>query len=78
MKSSLQKLGMTVRLRRRELGLSQQELAALAGEMDRSYLSEIENGSKNVPFTVFLRLAAALELTPAEFIRRMDLPSGGV
>jgi len=73
MKGSLQKLGVTVRLRRHELGLSQQELAALAGEMDRSYLSEIENGRKNVSFTAFLRLAAALELTLTEFIRRMDL-----
>jgi len=73
MKDSLQKLGVAVRLRRHELGLSQQELAAKAGEMDRSYLSEIENGQKNLSFTVFLRLAEALELTPAELMRRINL-----
>lgn len=73
MKDSLQKLGVVVRLRRHELGLSQQELAAKAGEMDRSYLSEIESGRKNISFTVLLRLAAALELTPSEFIKRMDV-----
>jgi transcriptional regulator with XRE-family HTH domain len=73
MKDPLQKLGVVVRLRRHELNLSQQELAARAGEMDRSYLSEIESGRKNVSFTVFLRLAAALDLTPAEFMGRMDL-----
>ncbi len=73
MKDPLQKLGVVVRLRRHELNLSQQELAAKAGEMDRSYLSEIESGRKNVSFTVFLRLAAALDLTPAEFMARLDL-----
>ncbi len=73
MKDPLQKLGVVVRLRRHELNLSQQELAARAGEMDRSYLSEIESGRKNVSFTVFLRLAAALDLTPAEFMGRMEL-----
>jgi len=41
--------------------------------MDRSYLSEIENGQKNLSFTVFLRLAEALELTPAELMRRINL-----
>ena len=66
----LEKLGVAVRLRRHELKMSQQELAAAAKEMDRSFLSEIENGRKNLSILVFLRLAEALELEPDELLRR--------
>lgn len=42
------------------MGLSQEELAFRA-EMDRSYLSEVENGYKNLSVIVLEQIAAALD-----------------
>ena len=48
-----------VKIIRRALGLSQEELAFRA-EIDRSYLSEIENGYKNLSVTMLDQIAVAL------------------
>jgi transcriptional regulator with XRE-family HTH domain len=55
-------LGRTVRLRRRELGLSQEELAARAG-LDQAYISHVEAARRNISVDNLARLAAALEVT---------------
>jgi transcriptional regulator with XRE-family HTH domain len=54
-------LGRTVRLRRRELGLSQEELAARAG-LDQAYISHVEAARRNISVDNLARLAAALEV----------------
>lgn len=54
-------LGTNIRRVRADRGLSQEELAHRAG-IDRSYLSEIENGHKSVGVVVLDDIAAALEV----------------
>jgi transcriptional regulator with XRE-family HTH domain len=54
-------LGTNIRKVRADWGLSQEELAHRAG-IDRSYLSEIENGHKSVGVVVLDDIAAALEV----------------
>jgi transcriptional regulator with XRE-family HTH domain len=52
-------LAQSVKLRRKELGLSQEELADLA-EIDRTYASQIERGVANPSLEVLFRLACSL------------------
>jgi transcriptional regulator with XRE-family HTH domain len=53
----------TVRKARKAAGLSQEELAFEAG-LDRTYISQVERGKRNVTIVVLARLAAALKITP--------------
>jgi transcriptional regulator with XRE-family HTH domain len=53
---------------RHQRGMSQDDLSG-AAEMDRSYLSEIENGRYYVSLKVIGRLADALKVEPVEFFR---------
>jgi transcriptional regulator with XRE-family HTH domain len=52
-------IGINVRKLRNSKSLSQEELAFKAG-IDRSYLSEIENGHKNLSVIMLEQIAAAL------------------
>ena len=54
-------LAQSVKLRRKELGLSQEELAELA-EIDRTYASQIERGVANPSLEVLYRVARSLEI----------------
>lgn len=56
-------LGRNVRVFRRGLGLSQEELAHRA-EMERSYVSDIERGTRNPSVRALGKLAIALEVEP--------------
>jgi transcriptional regulator with XRE-family HTH domain len=67
----VQILGRNVRLRRRELGLSQEELAFEA-DMKRSYLSDLERGVRNPTVRALGRLATALKVQPGDLLQ--DLP----
>jgi transcriptional regulator with XRE-family HTH domain len=55
----LRTLGLAIRSLRRDRGLSQETLAALA-DIDRSYMSSIERGLRNVSVLNVARIAAAL------------------
>lgn len=61
-------LGRNVRRLREEAGLSQEQLAFDAG-MKRSYLSDMERGVRNPTVRAVGRLAAALEVPPADLLR---------
>jgi transcriptional regulator with XRE-family HTH domain len=50
-------------------GMSQDELA-LAAEVSRSYLSQIEKGSFYASLKIIGRLAEALEVEPSELLMR--------
>ena len=52
-------VGTNVRKARQESGLSQEDVAFEA-EIDRSYLSEIESGQKNVSITILAKIAKGL------------------
>jgi len=49
--------------------MSQEELA-LEAEMKRSYVSDIERGTRNPSIKALARLAAALEIEPDILLRR--------
>ncbi len=56
--------GAAVRLRREELGLSQEGLGYKA-RVHRTYVSDIERGARNPTVKVIWKLAAALETEPS-------------
>lgn len=62
-----QKIGVALRKRRNELKLSQQDLAGDA-DMERSYISAVENGRKLLRLDTFIRLALALDLKPGKLL----------
>jgi transcriptional regulator with XRE-family HTH domain len=70
----LRTIGLTIRALRRERGLSQEQLAELAN-IDRSYMSSVERGLRNVSVLNVARIAAALDvpvrdlLGPREVVR---------
>lgn len=53
----------TVRKARKAAGLSQEKLAFEAG-LDRTYVSQVERGKRNLTIIVLARLAFALKTTP--------------
>ena len=58
-------IGTNIRKLRTAKALSQEELAFRA-QIDRSYLSEIENGYKNLSVNVLDQIAAALDVQIGE------------
>lgn len=54
-------LAQSVKLRRKELGLSQEKLADMA-DIDRTYASQIERGVANPSLEVLYRVARTLEI----------------
>jgi transcriptional regulator with XRE-family HTH domain len=60
--------GFAVRSRREELGLTQEDLADKA-EIHRTYVSDIERGSRNVSLLNIERLATSLDLSLPELFK---------
>lgn len=56
--------GQRVRALRKEKGLSQEALAALA-DIDRSYMGHIERGEKNITLTKIYQISDALAVSPS-------------
>jgi transcriptional regulator with XRE-family HTH domain len=63
----LVKLGEAIRARRKELHLSQEELADYAG-IDRSHMGKIERGERNVTLLNIARVAEAMQCLPSELL----------
>jgi transcriptional regulator with XRE-family HTH domain len=61
-------LGRNVRRERQRLGKSQEELALDAG-MKRSYLSDLERGTRNPSVKAIGRLAVALGVDPGSLLQ---------
>lgn len=64
-------LGIAVKELRLSKNLSQEKLAEL-GELDRSYISEIENGYKTASIVTVYKLALALDVKPSQLIQEME------
>lgn len=64
-------VGKTIRVLRKEKGLSQDVLSGLAG-IARTHLTMIENGSKQANFETLWRLATALGLRPSELVAQIE------
>jgi transcriptional regulator with XRE-family HTH domain len=64
----LRSLGAAIRSLRRERGMSQESLAGLA-DIDRSYMSSVERGLRNVSVLNVARIAEALGVPVWELFR---------
>ncbi len=60
-------VGANIRRARQEARLSQEELAAQAG-INRTYLSQLENGHSSPTLEILERIARALSLSPSTLI----------
>jgi transcriptional regulator with XRE-family HTH domain len=66
-----ERFGFAVKDRREELGLTQEGLAERAG-IHRTYLSDVERGSRNLSLLNIERLAEALALRMSELFQRVE------
>ena len=60
-----ERVGLNVRNLRNSRGLSQEQLA-LAAEVDRSYISEIELAKNSASIDILEQIALALDVAPKE------------
>jgi len=65
------KVGQRIRELRKQLDLSQEGLAYKA-EVDRTYVTDIENGRRNVSLEILERLIRALNASFAEFFNNKE------
>ncbi len=70
----LVEFGARVRAARNQLGVSQEELADRAG-VDRTYVSGIERGRRNVALVNLLRLATALDTDAGALVEGLRPPT---
>lgn len=61
-------LGDAIREARKRLGLSQERLA-LEADLDRTFISSIEAGRRNITFASLIKVSKALDMKPAELLR---------
>lgn len=59
-------VGKRVKELRNKLGVSQEELADMAG-LDRTYITSVECGKRNISIVNIEKLAKALKVTLSEF-----------
>ncbi len=60
------KVGQRIRELRKQLDLSQEALA-LKSEVDRTYITDVENGRRNISVEILEKIIAALEVSFTEF-----------
>jgi len=65
------KIGQRIRELRKELEISQEALAYKA-EVDRTYVTDVENGRRNVSVEILDRLIKALDVSIAEFFNSKE------
>lgn len=61
-----------IKKRRLELGMTQTQLAELAGYADRSAIAKIESGASKISQPKIVALAEALQVTPSELFGLSD------
>ena len=68
-----ERFGTAVKFRREELGLTQEDLAEKA-RIHRTYLSDVERGTRNLSLINIERLALALSITLPELFTKVEMP----
>lgn len=63
----LVRLGTAIRTKRKDTGLSQEELANVSG-IERSNMGKIERGENNLSILNLVRIAQALQCTAADIL----------
>ena len=66
-----ERFGSAVKARREALGLTQEDLAEKA-RIHRTYLSDVERGTRNLALVNIERLAAALAMSMAELFAAIE------
>jgi transcriptional regulator with XRE-family HTH domain len=67
----LKKFGANVRAKREAKELSQEKLAELA-DLDRTYISSVERGARNISMLSVVRIAKALKSSAADLCGGID------
>lgn len=67
-----QQIGARIQKVRKEVGLSQEDLA-LEADLDRTYISHVERGTRNPTVVVIFKIAKALNTTPSELLKGLSL-----
>lgn len=65
------KIGQRVKQLRNELNISQEALG-LEAEVDRTYVSDVENGRRNVSIEILEKLIKALKVSFTEFFNSKE------
>jgi transcriptional regulator with XRE-family HTH domain len=65
------RIGQRIRELRSKLGISQEQLA-LRSELDRTYMTSVENGKRNISIQNIKKIIDALETTFEEFFKGFD------
>jgi transcriptional regulator with XRE-family HTH domain len=65
------RFGFAIKDRREALGLTQEELAERAG-IHRTYLSDVERGTRNISLLNIEQLSSALEMTLSELFLHVE------
>ncbi len=63
----LQRFGLHVKALRTKLDLSQEQLASLC-DLDRTYISGIERGKRNISLLNIIKLASSLKVSSSELL----------
>lgn len=71
---SLQAFGKHLRNLRTQKNLSQEKLAHLA-DLDRTYISAVERGKRNISLLNIIRIADALGVSPATLLMFEEVPN---
>ena len=69
---SLFEMGQRIKNRRKDLGMSQQELAELVGYKSRSSINKIELGKNDILQSTIKKIASVLNCTPSYLMGRAD------
>lgn len=64
-------LGAAIKEARKQRGLSQEALGLESG-LDRTYVSSVERGKRNLSFNSLTTLARTLEIKPSELLKRWE------
>lgn len=65
------KVGQRIKQLRKELEISQEALA-LKAEVDRTYVTDVENGRRNVSLEILERLIKALNVSITDFFNSKE------
>lgn len=68
---AIEQLGMRIRFLRKEKKLSQEDLA-LEANINKNYLSDLENGRRNPSFEILEKLAVALGISLSELFKGIE------